>query len=167
MVNAFSGCTTNHTKNGCPFNANTCAGGCPTSTCCKQKTACQQTIQDNLDKVAAYRLQLRLLSDDFKKRPTSKCDTVLVPVSKGSKTLKRVPFVPLSKAEYQKKKAKLEKKINKCLEANKKLKNTKKGKLLVRDPHPGCAGNGGNGGNGGCPCAHVPNYSCKDYNGVC
>ena len=98
----------------------------------------QQAIQDNSDKVAAYRLQLRLLSDDFKKRPTSNCSTVLVPVSKNSNELKRIPFVPLSKEAYKAKKAKLENKIEKCLAANKALKNSAKGKLLVREPHVYC-----------------------------
>lgn len=140
MVNAFTGCTTNYNKSGCPFNSASGAGGCSSGTCCKQKTACQQTIQDNLDKVAAYRLQLRLLSEDFKKRPSSKCATVLVPVSKNSNELKRVAFVPLTKDAYLKKKAKLEKKIKNCLDANKNLKNSKKGKLLVRDPKTFCNG---------------------------
>jgi hypothetical protein len=123
MANAFSGgCTCN---NGCPFNAASGSGGCPKATCCKEPTECNKTINGYLDKIAAYKLKLRLLIKDYKKRPKSSCDGT---------------FTKITKAEFEKDKAKIEKKIADLTAKINALKRGKKAALLIRgDPKSFCA----------------------------
>lgn len=123
MASAFTGCTTDHTKGGCPFNANCGTGGCPKQVCCRQKDACQIQINEYLDEIKAYRLKLRILKDEYKRRPTSKCDK----------------NTPLSKVAFEKKRDELQHKIDKRVNAVCNLKKSKKAKLLVRDPDARCA----------------------------
>lgn len=107
-------------NNGCPVNIS--IGNCPAATCCKEKTVEQQFLQDNLDKVADLRLQLRLLKDEFMKRPKNKCST----------------FVPMAKSEYTSKKQSIERRISKCLKANTDAKNARKGKFIIRSSTKNC-----------------------------
>lgn len=123
MANAFSGgCTCN---NGCPFNAASGAGGCPKATCCKEPTECNKKINAYLDKIAAYKLKLRLLTKDYKKRPKSTCDAT---------------FTKISKHEFEKDKAKIEHKIEELTAKIVALKRGKKAALLIRgEPKDFCA----------------------------
>lgn len=119
MVNAFTGCPCNYST-GCPFN--TASGSCCTSVCCKEPTECNKQINEQLDKIAAYRLKLRLLRADFKKRATSCCDT----------------FKPISNTKFQEDKKELECKIKKATKKVISLKRACKGNLIIRNPDTRC-----------------------------
>lgn len=86
-------------------------------TCCYEKTEFQETIQDCLDKIAGWELDIHLLEVQFKKRKSSSCDT----------------FVPLSKSSYLSKKSKLEKKIQNCVKTINYTKNVKKASQITRE----------------------------------
>jgi hypothetical protein len=119
MVNAFSGCTCNNTT-GCGFNSGT--GSCCTAVCCKEPTECNKLINEQLDKIVAYKLKLRLLRADFKKRSKSCCDT----------------FKPMSNNKFQDEKCDLEKKIKKATKKIISLKRACKGDFLIRNPDSRC-----------------------------
>lgn len=106
---------------GCPKNvANGCCRSRP--VCCKEKSEFQESIQQYNDEINAYKLQLRLLSDQFKKRASSKCDD----------------FTKMSKNQYELKRDKLQDKIDSRVKSIKKLKNAKRAGLIVRDEESFC-----------------------------
>lgn len=113
---------TNNCKDGCPKNKSGNGTCNQRDSCCKEKTDFQKCIQKCHDDIKHYKLQLRLLSDDFKKRDSSGCSTT----------------VPLTKAQYEKKKAKYEKKIENCKNTIKNKKKAKNAAFTIRsdDPKP-------------------------------
>lgn len=106
-------------SDGCPKHV---ANGCcrSVSVCCKEKTDFQKTIQSCNDKIAQYKLDKRRLSDQFRKRPASKCDC---------------SYKALSKTQYEAKCKEIQDKIDHCVCRINCLKNSKKAKQTVRDPH--------------------------------
>jgi len=64
-----------------------------------------ETFKKNNELIDQYTVQLRLLSNEFKQRKTTKCDD----------------FVPLSKGRYLAQKKKLEDKIAKLTEKNQQI----------------------------------------------
>lgn len=113
-----------HSTGPCARNAKNNANGCcrSVSTCCKEKTDFQQAIQTYTDEINAYRLKKRLLSDKFKKRPSSKCDD----------------FKTMSKSAYETECQKIQAKIDARLKNIKNLKTAKKASMIVRDPDANC-----------------------------
>ena len=91
-------CTQNPSQCHCPlFVKNGC---CRTrNVCCHEKTNFQTTIQECQDNIKHYKLQLRLLSDQFKKRTKSKCDD----------------FTPLSKSQFERRKSRFQRNIDNCV----------------------------------------------------
>ncbi len=123
MSGFVGGCTLNHTT-GCKFNAAKGASGCPSGVCCKEETECNQQINAYLEKIVAYKLKLRLLKDEFRKRPKSSCDE----------------FKPISKTKYEADKKKIEGKIDEATKKIVSLKRGKKAALLIKgEPKSFCA----------------------------
>lgn len=68
MSNANCGC-----QNGCsPLHSKGCDNR---AACCRTKTHFQQHLEDWTAEIHATELKIRLLKDQFKKRPTSNCDS--------------------------------------------------------------------------------------------
>jgi len=135
-------CNTNVSSKCCPVNYS--KGGCGSSnTCCKELTEFQQTLQQARENIEHYNLKKRLLTDRFKNRPRSKCDT---------------SFKKLSKASFEAKCCEIESQIN----ANKKaIKNAKLGRASsnrVHDPDGSCTTCAGSCGTS-C-CCKSPSSKC-------
>lgn len=137
MVSSSSKCCPNNGcgNGGCPRNYN--LGVCPCGVCPSEKTEFQLTIEQARCNIDEYNLKKRLLTDRFRRRKRSKCDS----------------FQPLSKHAYEAKIAK----IDSAIASNKKVINQTKlnkfSKNRIHDPSGNCVGCPKTGcGNKGANC---------------
>lgn len=118
MASAFTGCSVNNTNSGCPFNPAKGESGCPSSTCCRVKSADVVQAEQWRADIARCQVELRVLRNEFRKRTTSKCsDTSEV----------------VTKAQFEKEKAKLEAKIARRTQQINNQRKKKQGRRLLRE----------------------------------